>query len=162
MFSIANNLPTTMCACSSSLSLVLNNVYCIENSITKPKNSLHQCTNEFNYYYTYIWYLTFSRSKVWNNVNTIPLYGQNNLVSKQSISWAPPPDILRQRTRDTEVKRYCISLLEKFGSFQYSRDTLQRLDAEARAEVSIGSCRNIPKLRSYSDIYNIWRKQISS
>ncbi|XP_045446781.1 geranylgeranyl pyrophosphate synthase [Melitaea cinxia] len=43
--------------------------------------------------------------------------------------------ILRQRTRDVEVKRYCISLLEKFGSFQYTRDRLQELDNEARAEV---------------------------
>lgn len=44
-------------------------------------------------------------------------------------------DILRQRTRDIEVKRYCVSLLEKFGSFAYTRDILASLDEEARNEV---------------------------
>lgn len=46
-------------------------------------------------------------------------------------------DILRQRTKDVEVKKYCIHLLEKLGSFQYTRDILKQLDAEARAEVSV-------------------------
>ncbi|CAG9136899.1 Geranylgeranyl pyrophosphate synthase [Plutella xylostella] len=64
--------------------------------------------------------------------------------------------ILRQRTRDTEVKRYCISLLEKFGSFQYSRDTLQRLDAEARAEVArLGGN---PHLEALLDELLSWRR----
>lgn len=44
-------------------------------------------------------------------------------------------DILRQRTHDIEVKKYCITLLEKLGSFQYTRKVLDQLDAEARAEV---------------------------
>lgn len=44
--------------------------------------------------------------------------------------------ILRQRTRDIEVKRYCISLLEKLGSFQYTRETLDKLDADARREIA--------------------------
>ncbi|RVE45823.1 hypothetical protein evm_009504 [Chilo suppressalis] len=44
--------------------------------------------------------------------------------------------ILRQRTRDVEVKRYCISLLERLGSFAYTRATLTQLDADARAEVA--------------------------
>lgn len=44
-------------------------------------------------------------------------------------------DILRQRTHSVEVKRYCIQLLEKFGSFSHTRDVLSQLDAEARAEV---------------------------
>lgn len=44
--------------------------------------------------------------------------------------------ILRQRTRDVEVKRYCISMLEKLGSFQYTRQTLEALDNEARTEVA--------------------------
>jgi geranylgeranyl diphosphate synthase type 3 len=34
-----------------------------------------------------------------------------------------------------EVKKYCITLLEKFGSFSHTRHTLEELDAEARAEV---------------------------
>lgn len=44
-------------------------------------------------------------------------------------------DILRQRTKDVEVKKYCIHLLEKLGSFKYTRDILKKLDEEARAEV---------------------------
>lgn len=44
--------------------------------------------------------------------------------------------ILRQRTRDIEVKKYCINLLEKLGSFKYTRDILESLDKEARAEVA--------------------------
>lgn len=44
--------------------------------------------------------------------------------------------ILRQRTRDREVKKYCISLLEKFGSFEYTRKTLLALDNEARVEIT--------------------------
>ncbi|KAH8378934.1 hypothetical protein KR009_002143 [Drosophila setifemur] len=44
--------------------------------------------------------------------------------------------ILRQRTHDIEVKKYCISLLEKLGSFQYTRKVLETLDSEARAEVT--------------------------
>lgn len=45
-------------------------------------------------------------------------------------------DILRQRTRDIEVKRYCVSLLEKYGSFKYTREVLDSLDKEARLEVA--------------------------
>lgn len=44
--------------------------------------------------------------------------------------------ILRQRTQDIEVKKYCIGLLEKLGSFQYTREVLESLDTEARAEVA--------------------------
>lgn len=46
-------------------------------------------------------------------------------------------DILRQRTRDIEVKKYCINLLEKLGSFKYTRDILESLDKKARAEVFV-------------------------
>lgn len=46
-------------------------------------------------------------------------------------------DILRQRTHDVEVKKYCITLLEKLGSFRYTRNVLESLDEEARAEVII-------------------------
>lgn len=44
-------------------------------------------------------------------------------------------DILRQRTGDVEVKRYCIGLLEKLGSFKYTQEVLDDLDKEARKEV---------------------------
>jgi geranylgeranyl diphosphate synthase type 3 len=35
-----------------------------------------------------------------------------------------------------EVKKQCVALLEKFGSFSYTRKILEELDAEARAEVA--------------------------
>jgi geranylgeranyl diphosphate synthase type 3 len=35
-----------------------------------------------------------------------------------------------------EVKKYCITLLETFGSFRHLRHSLEELDPEARAEVS--------------------------
>ncbi|KAK2579849.1 hypothetical protein KPH14_007532 [Odynerus spinipes] len=44
-------------------------------------------------------------------------------------------NILRQRTKDVEVKRYCVNLLEKFGSFAYTRCVLESLDKKAREEV---------------------------
>ena len=45
-------------------------------------------------------------------------------------------DILRQRTHDVELKKYCVTLLEKFGSLSNTRRTLEELHAEARAEVA--------------------------
>lgn len=44
--------------------------------------------------------------------------------------------ILRQRTKDNEVKKYCVSLLEKFGSFEYTRQKLVKLREEAVLEVA--------------------------
>ncbi|CAG9559899.1 unnamed protein product [Danaus chrysippus] len=64
--------------------------------------------------------------------------------------------ILRQRTRDVEVKRYCISLLEKFGSFQYTRERLAMLDQEARDEVRrLGGN---PHLEEFLDDLLSWRR----
>ncbi|KAF4518940.1 hypothetical protein B566_EDAN007726 [Ephemera danica] len=45
-------------------------------------------------------------------------------------------NIIRQRTRDVEIKRYCVTLLDKMGSFKYTRRTLRELDKEARQEVT--------------------------
>jgi hypothetical protein len=44
--------------------------------------------------------------------------------------------ILRQRTGDVELKKYCCTLLENFGSLSYTRRTLEELDAELRAEIA--------------------------
>jgi geranylgeranyl diphosphate synthase type 3 len=35
-----------------------------------------------------------------------------------------------------ELKKYCVTLLEKFGSLSYTRRTLDELDTEARTEVA--------------------------
>ncbi|XP_072940140.1 terpene synthase-like [Epargyreus clarus] len=65
--------------------------------------------------------------------------------------------ILRQRTRDVEVKRYCISLLERLGSFRYTRDTLHALDREARDEVArLGGN---PHLEALLDDLLSWRRE---
>ncbi|KAL1489322.1 hypothetical protein ABEB36_014240 [Hypothenemus hampei] len=44
--------------------------------------------------------------------------------------------ILRQRTKEVEVKKYCVALLEKYGSFEYTRQVLKELEAEAREEIN--------------------------
>ncbi|XP_043252458.1 geranylgeranyl pyrophosphate synthase-like [Colletes gigas] len=43
--------------------------------------------------------------------------------------------ILRRRTKDITVKRYCVKLLEEFGSFAYTRNVLEDLDKQARKEI---------------------------
>ncbi|XP_011876890.1 PREDICTED: geranylgeranyl pyrophosphate synthase-like [Vollenhovia emeryi] len=53
----------------------------------------------------------------------------NNLDNKELIS------ILKQRTKDNEVRRYCVHLLEKNGSFEYVKNVLEELDSIGRAEV---------------------------
>jgi len=43
--------------------------------------------------------------------------------------------ILKQRTNDVEVKKFCISLLESSGSFEYTRNVLETLDRAICSEV---------------------------
>lgn len=45
-------------------------------------------------------------------------------------------DILRQRTKEPEVKKYCVSLLEKFGSFEYTKQVLKQLEKNAQDEIN--------------------------
>ncbi|XP_041043387.1 geranylgeranyl pyrophosphate synthase isoform X2 [Carcharodon carcharias] len=40
-------------------------------------------------------------------------------------------NILRQRTENIDVKKYCVSYLEKVGSFDYTREILKQLESEA-------------------------------
>ncbi|XP_054006303.1 terpene synthase-like [Hylaeus anthracinus] len=40
--------------------------------------------------------------------------------------------ILRRRTKDLRMKQYCIKLLEQFGSIDYTRATLEKMDKQAR------------------------------
>ncbi|OWF50319.1 geranylgeranyl pyrophosphate synthase-like [Mizuhopecten yessoensis] len=37
-------------------------------------------------------------------------------------------NILRQKTTDNDVKKYCVEVLEKLGSFSYTRTTLEELE----------------------------------
>ncbi|CAH0559224.1 unnamed protein product [Brassicogethes aeneus] len=43
--------------------------------------------------------------------------------------------ILHQRTKEIEVKKYCVALLEKYGSFEYTRKKLKELELEAKEEL---------------------------
>lgn len=43
--------------------------------------------------------------------------------------------ILRQRTEDVEVKKFCIGLLEEAGSFDYTREVMRGLDREITGEI---------------------------
>lgn len=43
-------------------------------------------------------------------------------------------NIVKKRTKDLEIKKYAVDVLEKLGSFAYTREILQKLDAEARKE----------------------------
>lgn len=44
--------------------------------------------------------------------------------------------ILRQRTKDIEVKKYCVHLLEGAGSFEYTLSILKKLKEEIETEVN--------------------------
>ena len=43
-------------------------------------------------------------------------------------------DIVRQRTKSVELKKYAVSLMEKFGSFAHTLKTLEELDKKTREE----------------------------
>ncbi|KAH3869566.1 geranylgeranyl pyrophosphate synthase-like isoform X1 [Dreissena polymorpha] len=43
--------------------------------------------------------------------------------------------ILRQRTQDNDVKKYCVDLLEKRGSFEYTKATLMQLEKEIYRQI---------------------------
>jgi geranylgeranyl diphosphate synthase type 3 len=64
--------------------------------------------------------------------------------------------ILRQRTKDVELKKYCVTLLEKFGSFKYTRHTLEKFDAELRAEVA--ELGGNPMLEDVLDVMLDWKR----
>lgn len=44
-------------------------------------------------------------------------------------------NIIRQRTTDIEIKKYAVDLMERNGSFEYSRQVLTELDSQAREEI---------------------------
>ena len=63
--------------------------------------------------------------------------------------------ILRQRTTDLELKKYCVSLLEKYGSFAYTLQTLEELDQKVRQEVEkLGG--NVHLIKLMDDLKN-WK-----
>lgn len=69
------------------------------------------------------------------NYQTLRVISQTNNNDNNIKPLTTITDILRQRTKDVEVKKYCISLLEKFGSFVYTRNVLNDLNKQARDEI---------------------------
>ena len=55
-----------------------------------------------------------------------------------------------------ELKKYCVKLLENFGSLSDMRHTLEELDAEARAEVA--KLGGNPVLEDVLDTLLEWKK----
>lgn len=49
-------------------------------------------------------------------------------MSKVSLIYLQ--DIVRQRTTDVEIKKYAVDVMEKMGSFEYSRKVLKELDEQ--------------------------------
>lgn len=45
--------------------------------------------------------------------------------------------ILKQRTQDIELKRYCVQLLQDFGSFDYTRQTCDELAKQVYDEIDV-------------------------
>uniref|UniRef100_A0A023FNS4 Putative geranylgeranyl pyrophosphate synthase/polyprenyl synthetase n=1 Tax=Amblyomma cajennense TaxID=34607 RepID=A0A023FNS4_AMBCJ len=43
-------------------------------------------------------------------------------------------DIVKKRTTDLEIKKYAVDVLEKLGSFAYTKEILMKLDTDARRE----------------------------
>jgi geranylgeranyl diphosphate synthase type 3 len=56
-----------------------------------------------------------------------------------------------------ELKKYCVTLLEKFGSLSYTRQTLEELDAEARAEVA--KLGGNPMLEDFLNNLLFWKRE---
>ncbi|XP_073416239.1 geranylgeranyl pyrophosphate synthase isoform X1 [Dendrobates tinctorius] len=44
-------------------------------------------------------------------------------------------NILRQRTENVDIKKYCVHYLEKVGSFEYTKQTLRELENEAYGHI---------------------------
>jgi geranylgeranyl diphosphate synthase type 3 len=55
-----------------------------------------------------------------------------------------------------ELKKYCVTLLEKFGSFSYTRGILEELDAELKVEVA--KLGGNPLLEAMLDELLNWKK----
>jgi len=62
--------------------------------------------------------------------------------------------IIRQRTNDVELKKYCVTLLREFGSFEYTLSTLKSLDVEARLQIQ--SLGGNPQLELVLNSLRVW------
>lgn len=51
-------------------------------------------------------------------------------MTKSLLYFLTLPDIVRQRTTDIEIKLYALDIMEKMGSFEYTRAVLNDLDTQ--------------------------------
>jgi len=63
--------------------------------------------------------------------------------------------ILRKRPKEEELKKYCVSLLEKCGSLDYTRAAMTQLEADARAQMA--ALGDNPVLAGVLDALSDWR-----
>ena len=57
------------------------------------------------------------------------------------------------------MKKFCVTLLETFGSVKYTRHTLENLDAEMRAEIA--KLGGNPMLEDVLDELLDWKRETS-
>ncbi|XP_038223000.1 geranylgeranyl pyrophosphate synthase-like isoform X2 [Zerene cesonia] len=62
---------------------------------------------------------------------TLPIIHAANTGNGQTVL-----NILRQRTRDVSIKKFCVSELERLGSLKYTRDRLEQVEKLLRAEIT--------------------------
>ncbi|XP_072939815.1 terpene synthase-like isoform X1 [Epargyreus clarus] len=65
-------------------------------------------------------------------------------------------NILKLRTSDPDLKNYCISILDKAGSFQYTREVLTELEKEIYTEIK--ALGGNPVMTSIIDALGNWRR----
>lgn len=61
-----------------------------------------------------------------------------SFVSPKSFSklnYIRDTGVLKQRTKDIEIKKFAVKLMEEKGSFKYTLGVLEKLDTETRNEV---------------------------
>ncbi|XP_076763725.1 terpene synthase-like [Xylocopa sonorina] len=65
--------------------------------------------------------------------------GYFNFLIVHAIQTGPAGEeimnIIKRKTKSIELKRYCISLLKKYGTYAYTRSVLEELDKKIREEV---------------------------
>lgn len=49
--------------------------------------------------------------------------------------WSKATDIVKQRTKDMELKRFAVDIMTEFGSFAYTKDRLYEMEREITKEI---------------------------
>ncbi|XP_026947344.1 geranylgeranyl pyrophosphate synthase-like [Sagmatias obliquidens] len=74
--------------------------------------------------------------------------GKFSFPTIHAIWWRPETtqvqNLLHQRTENVDIKKHCVHYLKKVGSFEYTRNTLKKL--ESKAYKQIDACGGNPEL----------------